>query len=417
MQDTHQPGFLQRLFHKFVYNPQHKRGLVSDLILKSHYNPITVAATGEVINADRGSRIDAVFTALNTIAREVASTPIDIKQDSDQGKIRRKDNPNYRLLAIRPNRKMTAYNFWYSNVFCYLAWGNAYNLIVRDGNMMPSQLIPLMPWRVRVIEQEGEIFYRYEDGEPIPARDILHFKAYSIDGINGVSPIEYNATLLGHKINQQTYSNNSLGKKPPIVFSGDVTEEQMDALTSSFTKRFADNNIPYINGNDVKMHALTIPPNEAQYLETSQYTDQKIYGLYNLPPTFAQDYDQGVKSNAEQQALTLVKHTLIPHYMLIEQECNEKLFPERNKAQINPLFVKFNANGKLRGDMQTRKDFYQTMLTSGVMNADEVRELEDMPKQAKGIGEKYYIQGAMYDKEVGPPQASQPPTEKQDDEQ
>lgn len=417
MQSNHQPGFLQRLFQKFVYNPQHKRGVVSDLILKSHYNPFTVAATGEVINADRGSRIDAVFTSVNTISREVASTPIDIKQDSENGKIRRKDNPNYRLLAIRPNKKMTAYNFWYSNVFCYLTWGNAYNLIVRDGNMMPSQLIPLMPWRVRVIEQDGEIFYRYENGDPIPARDILHFKAYSIDGINGVSPIEYNATLMGHKINQQTYSNNSLGKKPPIVFSGDVTEEQMDALTSSFTKRFADNNIPYINGQDVKMHALTIPPNEAQYLETSQYTDQKIYGLYNLPPTFAQDYDQGVKSNAEQQALTLVKHTLIPHYMLIEQECNEKLFPERNKAQINPLFVKFNANGKLRGDMQTRKDFYQTMLTSGVMNADEVRELEDMPKQKDGIGEKYYIQGAMYDKETGPPESQPSPiVEEQEDE-
>ena len=219
---------------------------------------------------------------------------------------------------------------------------------------------------------------------------------------------------MGHKINQQVYSNNSLGKKPPLVFSGDVTEEQMDAIGDSFTQRFADNKVPYINGNDVKMHALTIPPNEAQYIETSQYTDQKIYGIYNLPPTFAQDYEQGVKSNAEQQALTLVKHTLVPHYMLIEQECNEKLFPERNKAQKNPLFVKFNANGKLRGDMQTRKDFYQTMLTSGVMNADEVRELEDMPNQGKGLGKKYYIQGAMYDKETGPPDKT--PMEGQDDE-
>ena len=391
------PALLQRVFYRLVYNPLIKtRSIIQDFYLKNIYNP-TWTTNGELITAENGSKIDSVFTAINTIAREIASTPVDIKQDTENGKIRRKDLIQYRLLSSRPNYKMSSYVWLYSNVFCYLAWGNAYNLIKRDGNSQPTDLIPLMPWNVKIIEEDGEIFYVHKN-EPIPARDILHFKAYTINGLEGISPIVHNAQLMGHKINQQRYSDNSIGTKPNGFISGDLTEEQMDQLSDSFTGRMKQGKLPFINGIDAKYNPISIPPNEAQYIETSQYTDQKIYGIYNLPPTFAQDYDQGVKANAEQQALTLVKHTLIPHYMLIEQELNEKLFTERNKSSMFPLFVKFNANGKMRGDMNTRKEYYQTMITSGVMNANEVRELEDMPRQDGDIGDKYYIQGAMVEK-------------------
>lgn len=393
------PALLQNIFYRVVYNPLAKtRSYVSDLFLKHIYNPV-FTSSGELITAENGSKIDAVFTAINTIAREVASTPIDIKQDSENGKKARKDIPQYRLLSMRPCRNMSAYNWTYANVFCYLAWGNAYNLIVRDGNYQPVELIPLMPWKTKVVEEGGDVFYIYKNGDPIPARDILHFKAYTIDGINGVSPIVWNATLMGAKINQQNYSNNSLGNKPNGFISGDLNDEQMNQLSDSFTGRMNAGKIPYINGIDAKYNSITIPPNEAQYIETSKYTDQKIYGIYNLPPTFAQDYEQGVKANAEQQALTLVKHTLNPHYMLFEQECNEKLFSERNKMTQYPMYVKFNQWGKLRGDIDATANLISVVTTNGIWNADEVREkMFDMSKQDNGVGEKYYIQGAMIEK-------------------
>lgn len=393
------PALLQKLFNRFIYNPMAKtRSLVSDLFLKHIYNPI-YSSSGDIITTENGSRIDAVFTAVNTIAREIASTPVDIKQDSERGKIARKDVPQYRLISSRPNNLMTAYSWIYSNVFCYLTWGDSFNLIVRNANFQPVELIPLMPWHVKIVVENNEVYYIYKNGEPIPSRDILHFKAYSVDGVNGVSPISWNAQLIGSKINQQNYSNNSLGNKPNGFITGDLTDEQMDQISDSFRGRMNEGKIPYINGIDAKYIPISIPPNDAQFIETSKYTDQKIYGIYNLPPTFAQDYEQGVKANAEQQALTLVKHTLINHYMIIEQECNEKLFSERNKTSQFPMYVKFNQWGKLRGDIQSTNDMIRTNVTLGIWNGDEVREkIYDMPKQEGGVGEKYYHQGAMMEK-------------------
>lgn len=392
-----QAGTLQGVFYKYIYNPFfEKRSFVSDLILKGVFHN-DVTHKGEIIDTERGSRIDAVFISVNTIAREVASTPIDIIKNTSKGKEKQR-NGIYRLLAIRPNRNMSAINFWYTVLWNYLTYGNSYNLIRRDGNLTPIEILPLHPRDVKVQRTGGDVFYVVKD-QVIPSRDILHFKQYTIDGIQGISPIEYNQSVLTHKVNQQDFSNNSIGKKPTGFISGELSEEQLNQLGKNWTGRVAKGEMPVINGADAKFNALTISPNEAQFLETSKYTDQKVYAIYNLPPTFAQDYGDGVKANAEQQALTLIKHTLITHYMIIEQECDEKLFPESNKSKENPLFVKFNQWGKLRGDTSATNEQIRTNVTLGIWNADDVRDkIYDMEKQPDGLGETFFIQGAMVDK-------------------
>ena len=393
--NTDNPGKLAGLFYKYVYNPAYKaRSIVSDFFLKNIRN-VRLTNKGEIVDYTEGSQIDAAFIAISTVSREVSSTPIDIKQNSDRGPQKLNNHPVYRLLAVRPNKNMSAINFWYSVVWCYLTQGNSYNLIIRDGNFNPVQIIPLLPERVRVEVSGGEKFYVY-NGQAIPSRDILHFHQYTIDGVTGISPIEWNQRLFVSKVNQQDYSDNSMGNKPNGFLSGDLSEEQLNQLGKNWTERISKGEMPLLNGSDAKFNSVTIPPNDAQFLETSKYSDQKVYGIYNLPPTFAQDYEDGIKANAEQQALTLIKHTLIAHYMIIEQECNEKLFTERNKKAENPLFVKFNQWGKLRGDTKATNEQIRTVLTLGTWTINEVREkIYDMPKLEGNIGDKVYMQGAM----------------------
>jgi phage portal protein BeeE len=53
-------------------------------------------------------------------------------------------------------------------------------------------------------------------------------------------------------------------------------------------------------------------------------------------------------------------------------------------------FVKFNVDGLLRGDIQTRYAAYQTAKQNGWMNADEIRELEDLNPIPSGHGQDYW---------------------------
>lgn len=71
------------------------------------------------------------------------------------------------------------------------------------------------------------------------------------------------------------------------------------------------------------------------------------------------------------------------------------LFTETEKKAF---FVKFNLNGRLRGDAATRAAFYQTMRQNGIMSANEIRVLEDMNTIPDELGGgKYLVNGNFVD--------------------
>ena len=355
---------------------------------------------GEPVGSDSGTRIDTVYTCLNVLGREIGSTVYDVKQKTPEGRIVADKNPVHRLLHTRPNQFTTAYNFWYSNVWLYNSWGNAYNLILRDSKRQPGELIQLMPWEVSIEIENGNVFYVHNRNETFSARDILHYKHTTKDGITGISPITHNSELMGYKLKQQKYSSRVIGEKPVGYMSSEVaTPEQGTAAVEGWNKTVQGDSIkgtPFLSGG-FKYNQLMINPEDGQYLETAQYTDQKILGIYNMPPNFAQDFKDGIKANSEQQAIILVKHTLMPHYFMIEQENNEKLFPAGNTS----LFTKFNIASKLRGDLKARFEAYHIGVNDGFMNLNQVRELEDWNKGPKEL-DKFFQNGNFAEVGKGP---------------
>jgi HK97 family phage portal protein len=159
---------------------------------------------------------------------------------------------------------------------------------------------------------------------------------------------------------------------------------------------------------------IMLSAEDAAFIETARLTDQKIYGIFQLPPAFAQNYERMTWSNAEQADLVYAKHTVVPICRVMEQEMNQKLFTEKEKKT---MYVKFNVNGLLRGDTKTRAEFYTAMRNIGGMNGNEIRELEDMNKY--NGGEIYTVQGAnvpvdqlreFYSSKVAP--SATPPAQK-----
>lgn len=67
-----------------------------------------------------------------------------------------------------------------------------------------------------------------------------------------------------------------------------------------------------------------------------------------------------------------------------------------NENERKDYFVKFNVDGLLRGDYQSRMNGYATARQNGWMSANDIRELENLDRiPEKDGGDLYLINGNM----------------------
>ena len=105
------------------------------------------------------------------------------------------------------------------------------------------------------------------------------------------------------------------------------------------------------------------------------------------------DLEKSSFSNIEQQSLEFVKYTLDPWVARWEQAIIRSLLTPDEKAHY---FVKFNVDGLLRGDYQSRMNGYATARQNGWMSANDIRELENLDRiPAEEGGDLYLINGNM----------------------
>ena len=105
------------------------------------------------------------------------------------------------------------------------------------------------------------------------------------------------------------------------------------------------------------------------------------------------DLDKSSFSNIEQQSLEFVKYTLDPWVVRWEQSIQRALLTVDEKTRF---FVKFNLEGLLRGDYQSRMNGYATARQNGWMSANDIREPENLDRiPAELGGDLYLINGNM----------------------
>jgi HK97 family phage portal protein len=384
---------LQNLWSRYVWDSSKRSGyddglatingsLLQSILYGDGY-------TDEPVSIRKGLRIAAVYISVNVPACTMASLPINVIEEKNGQHNAVSDHPVYWLLSQEPNDYMTAPVFWHTILTHVSAWGNGYARINRDSRQRPASLDIWEPWCVTVTFSEGKLWYHYK-GETVSSWDILHYRFNSLDGICGLSPILENQDTMGMAIKLKRYASLILGAQPPGVLSyeGNLDPTQRAENKKEWSQG-AKGSVKVLSGR-WKYNPIMTPGDEVQYNETKKANEREIYGIWQLPPTFAQNFERATYVNAEQSDLSYSKHTITPKCVNIEKENNMKLFFEREKMTLG---TKFNMNGLLRGDTAARTAFYQLGINSGLMTRNEGRALEDMnPYEG---GDVPLIQGAM----------------------
>ena len=360
--------------------------------------------SGKAVNERTAMQTSAVYACVRILAESVAGLPLHVYERTANGsKSTKPSHPLYRLLHDEPNREMTSFVFRETLMSHLLLWGNAYAQIIRDGRGFPIALYPLLPDRMAVDRNEsGELVYTYQSDKgqvKLRRENILHIPGLGFDGLIGYSPIAMAKNAVGLALATEDYGATFFanGTNPGGVLEhpGVIKPEQADRLRESWQSQFGGANAHKVAvlEEGLKFHQMSIPPEQAQFLETRKFQINEIARIFRVPPHMVGDLEKSSFSNIEQQSLEFVKYTLDPWVVRWEQSLQQALILPSEKATI---FIKFNLDGLLRGDYQSRMQGYSTGIQNGFMSVNDVRGLEDMNLlTAEEGGDLHFVNGNM----------------------
>ena len=344
----------------------------------------STSSSGKSVNEKTALQTTAVYACVRILAETIASLPLHTYRYSPGGKEKAQEHPLYHLLHSEPNPEMTSFVFRETLMGHLLLWGNAYAQIIRDGRGRVLGLYPLLPSKMLVNRtDQGILYYQYEKDDRthfLPDTEVLHIPGLGFDGLVGYSPIAMAKNVIGMAIATEEYgakffangaSPGGVLEHPGVVKDPGKIRESWNAVYqgSGNAHRVA------VLEEGMKFQPIGIPPEQAQFLETRKFQIEEICRIFRVPPHLVASLDRATFSNIEHQSISFVDNTIVPWVSRFEQSMQRALFSE---AEKRTFFVKFNLNGRLRGDAAARAAFYQTMRQNGIMSANDIRELEEM---------------------------------------
>lgn len=368
--------------------------------------------SGKTVNERTAMQTTAVYACVRILSEAVAGLPLHIyRYRADGGKERIPLHPLYHLLHDEPNPEMTSFVFRETLMSHLLLWGNAYAQVVRNGRGQAVALYPLLPSKMEVSRAaNGELLYTYyrdadetglnPKGGYITLRrdEVLHIPGLGFDGLIGYSPIAMAKNAIGMSLATEEYGASFFanGANPGGVLEHPGVIKDIGRVKESWNSAYQGNGNAHkiaVLEEGMKFQAIGVPPEQAQFLETRKFQINEIARIYRVPPHMVGDLEKSSFSNIEQQSLEFVKYTLDPWVVRWEQSLQQSLILPSEKLS---LFIRFNLDGLLRGDYQSRMNGYAVGRQNGWMSANDIRELEDMNRIPVGEGgDLYLVNGNM----------------------
>ena len=369
------------------------------------------STAGKYVNERSAMQMTAVYSCVRILAEAVAGLPLHLyRYTKDGGKEKAIDHPLYLLLHDEPNPEMSSFVFRETLMTHLLLWGNAYAQIIRNGKNEVIALYPLMPNKMSVDRDEnGQLYYTYQrsnDEAPtmggssviLKPQDVLHIPGLGFDGLVGYSPIAMAKNAIGMAIACEEFGAKFFanGAAPSGVLEHPGTIKDPGRVREAWQSQFggsSNSGKVAVLEEGMKYTPISISPEQAQFLETRKFQINEIARIFRVPPHMVGDLEKSSFSNIEQQSLEFVKYTLDPWVIRWEQSLMRALLTQDEKKMY---FAKFNLDGLLRGDYQSRMNGYAIGRQNGWMSANDIRELENLDRiPTEEGGDLYLINGNM----------------------
>lgn len=336
---------------------------------------VTEASSSTISTAMRAS---VVYRCVTLVSGTVATFPIHAKSG------RRTLDPGPQIVR-RPSPTVRRSVWVEQAVASMLLRGGAYGLVdeasmVRTG--FPSQVDLIHPDRVDWNDRQGWLL----DNKPVEEYPLgplwqvpLHVIAGSPKGLN---PLEYARKTIYAKLVAQAFGSNFFrdGGHPTGILApeNDPGADGARAMKGAFVEATRGNREPVVLPQSVKYTQLQINPDDSQFIEAMRFSDEELARFFGVSGAMADIVASGTSmtyANITDRREDFKQFTLLlPMYRL--EEAMAELVPD-------PIAVKFNPAGLLKGSITERYATYKTaaeinsLTGETFMSVDEMRDFED----------------------------------------
>lgn len=337
-------------------------------------------------------KLSAVNACVEVITNSISKLPVFMMDKNTKQRV------NHQLLSLltdRPNEAMTPSIYKKLIETNRLLKGNGYALISRNQRTAkPEQLIPINSQYITpFIDNSGRLWYIFvhpKTGEirKLNSFDILHYKAYSEDGINGISVLTRASEIVDVAKAAQIYENKlyTQNARPSgILRVNDKLQPEAKAKIKEEWERIhkgSDNSFKIaVLDLGLEYQQISMSNKDTQFVESKAISIEDIARFFGVPLYKINSGKQSYSSN-EQNGIEYVVNTLHPIVCQYEEEDTYKLLFDVDKKK--GLEIRRNMMAELRGDSASRGTWYKTMREVGAFSPDDILALEDMPSVPGG---------------------------------
>lgn len=336
---------------------------------------LSALVAGEDITREKALEIPALAGCVDYIAKTVSNIPIKLYK-KENGEIKEVEDKRVTLLneetgdmldATQMKNAMVRDYFLGKGGYCYIHKNGieveSLHYVDCDKVTVTTGVDPI--FKTAAIQVNGKAYFPHE---------FIRFLRNTKDGVEGESVVKQNTKLMSVMYNSLKYEENLVltgGNKKGFVKSArKLSQEAIDALKNAWRKlyRNSSENVVILNdGLDFKESSNTSV--EMQLNENKRTNGDEVCKIFNLPPSLT------TGNLSEQDEKSLIKYCLNNVLGEFVTALNTALLLESEKGSY---FFAPDMYELTKGDIEKRYNAYQSSISSGWMQIDEVRKKENM---------------------------------------
>lgn len=325
---------------------------------------------------DKALMLAPVYSSVRLLADQFAAAPLRAYRTAPDGSKARLDRQPSLIMA--PSATVSAFTWKYQALSSVLLRGNAFGYITSvDAAGWPTVVEWLNPDAVEV-DESGALPEFYYTGRRVDRASIVHIPGFTVAGsCVGVSPLAAFKTVIETGLRAQDFGRDWFknGAVPGGILkntSQTIDPETAQAAQERFRVATTGRKL-FVTGADWDYSTLSVPADEARFIETLKMSATQIANVYGVPPerVGGETGSSMTYGNREQDSLDLVTFGLRPWFVRFE-EALSALMPR-------PQYVRFNIDAMVRADLLTRMQAHEIALRIGLETNDEGRAIEDRP--------------------------------------
>lgn len=337
--------------------------------------------SGNHINEENAFKFSIVYASITLIADGIASlAPMAFNLQTDGVKARA-DVPQW---IRKPHPEIRRFDIWNQLIVSVLAWGNGFSQFIRR----PSDgvIVGLSVLDPSIVECEWDPnktgYRRYRlngSGQWLGSYDIFHIQGPTLPGdAKGMSVIHYAREAIGLGMTLEEYGARFFGQgsqaKTVIEIPNGVNEGQARDIVKTFERfhKGRDNwHRPAIISGGGKLQTISIPPDDAQFLQSRDFQAIEVARWFRVPPHRVGIVSKSTSwgSGLAEENMAMLQHTYRPWI----QRMQDALTMYAPGGQDLGTLIELDTSDLLKGTFKEQADVFTALYAGQLITKNEAR--------------------------------------------